>query len=216
LVIARPASELLLGHHSIIASTDHSSSLSKAAMPNFGCRKSVHDLFTSKKRKLSVQQNFQQLLAQQAAASTNENRVSNEFPPNEPMVKSCDGEENADECMSECTDHNDGHQGATEDSFSDSKASFVLLSDDSRSLEDDDNQNNFIFDDIFGIETMDDGMTDDQQSLKMTPASCTPQTMMYQDKVEKPPRAEDDVEFTDLEVAGLELLMLCDASSARR
>jgi hypothetical protein len=27
------------------------------------------------------------------------------------------------------------------------------------SLEDDDDQNNFIFDDIFGIETMDDGTT---------------------------------------------------------
>jgi hypothetical protein len=86
-------------------------------------------------------------------------------------------------------------------------------------LEDDDDQNNFIFDYIFAIEATDDGMTHSRQSLKMTHAShlCagTPQTVMYQDEEEKPPTAKDDIEFTNLEVAGLELLMLCDASSAR-
>jgi hypothetical protein len=40
--------------------------------------------------------------------------------------------------------------------------------------------------------------------------------MMYQDKEEKPPTAEDDIEFANLEVAELELLMLCDASGAHR
>jgi hypothetical protein len=38
---------------------------------------------------------------------------------------------------------------------------------------------------------------------------------MYQDEEEKPPTAKDDIEFTNLEVAGLELLMLCDTSGAR-
>jgi hypothetical protein len=65
--------------------TDHSSS---TAMPNFACRKkNVHYFFTSKKRKLTVEQNFQRILAQEAATSANENRVNNEFPPNEPMVE---------------------------------------------------------------------------------------------------------------------------------
>jgi hypothetical protein len=51
-------------------------------MPTFARRKeNIHDLFYSKKRKLSVQQNFQRILAQEAAASANENRVNNKFPP---------------------------------------------------------------------------------------------------------------------------------------
>jgi hypothetical protein len=168
--------------------------------------------FTSKMRKLSVEQNFHRILAQEAAASANENRVNNEFPPNEPMVESCD----ANECMSERDNHNDG-RGAADDTFSDSDASFVLARDDSMSSEDDD-QNDFIFDDIFGLEAMDDGTTDDRQSLKTTSASRhganvdgNPQVMMYQDEEEKPPTAEDDIEFTNLEVAELELLMLCDS-----
>lgn len=70
-------------------------------------------------------------------------------------LESRDGEENGDELMSECTNQSDdGGQGAAEDSFSDSDASFALSSDDSMSMEDDDNQNDFIFDDIFGIEAL--------------------------------------------------------------
>jgi hypothetical protein len=72
------------------------------------------------------------------------------------------------------------------------------------SLEDDDDQNNFIFDDIFGLEMMSlvDGTTDNRQSLETTPISChcadvdsPPSTMMYQDKEENPPTAEDDIKF---------------------
>jgi hypothetical protein len=187
-------------------------------MPTFARRKeNIHDLFYSKKRKLSVQQNFQRILAQEAAASTNENRVNNKFPPDEPMVE----RRTADERMSECDNRNDG-QGMADDPFSDSDASFVLARDDSMSSEDDDNQNDFIFDDMFGLEATDDGTTDDGQSLKTTSASRqsanlngNPQVMMYQDEEEQPPTAEDDIEFTNLEVAELELLMLCDASGAR-
>jgi hypothetical protein len=189
-------------------------------MPTFARRKNnIHDLFCSKKRKLSVEQNFQRILAQDAAASANENRVKNEFPPDEPMVESRD----ANECMLERDNHNDGGRGLADDPFSDSNASFVLARDDSMSSEDDDDQNDFIFDDIFGLEVMDDGTTDDGQSLKTTSASRhvanvdgNPQVMMYQDEEEKPPTAEDDIELTNLEVAELELLMLCDASGARR
>jgi hypothetical protein len=116
-------------------------------MPNFAHRKNnIHDLFYSKKRKLTVEQNFQRILAQDAAASANKNRVNNEFPPNEPMVESRD----ANECMSECDNHNDG-RGVADDPFSDSDTSFVLARDDSMSSEDNDNQNDFIFDDIFGL-----------------------------------------------------------------
>jgi hypothetical protein len=86
----------------------------------------IYDLFYSKKRKLSIEQNFQRILAQDAAASANKNRVNNEFPPDEPMVESRD----ANECMSERDNHNDG-QGAADDPFSDSDASFVLSRDDS-------------------------------------------------------------------------------------
>jgi hypothetical protein len=142
-------------------------------MPTFARRKNnIHDLFCSKKRKLSVEQNFQRILAQDAAASANENRVNNKFPPDEPMVESRD----ANERMLERDNHNDGGQGLADDPFSDSDASFVLARDD----------------------------------------SGNPQVMMYQDEEEKPPTAEDDIEFTNLEVAELELLMLCDASGARR
>jgi hypothetical protein len=66
-------------------------------MPNFAHRKkNVHYVFTSKKQKLTIEQNFQRILAQEAATSANENRVNNEFPPNEPMVKSHNGEEKVD------------------------------------------------------------------------------------------------------------------------
>jgi hypothetical protein len=118
---------------------------------------------------------------------------------------------------------NDGRQGTAGNVFSDSEASFMLSSDDSMSLEDDDDQNNFIFDDIFGLEMMSlvDGTTDDQQSLETTPASRhhanvdgTPPTMMYHNEEENPPTAEDDIEFTDLEVATLGLLKLCEDSGA--
>jgi hypothetical protein len=188
-------------------------------MPNFARRKNnIHDLFYSKKRKLSVQQNFQRILAEEAAASTNENRVNNKFPPDEPMVE-CRA---ADEHMSERDKRNDG-RGVADEPFSDSDASFVLARDDSMSSDDDDDQNDFIFDDMFGLEATDDGPTDDGQSLKTTSASRqganvngNPQVMMYQDEEEQPPTAEDDIEFTNLEVAELELLMLCDASGARR
>jgi hypothetical protein len=135
------------------------------------------------------------------------------------MVESHD----ANEKMPERDNHNDGGQGLAEDPFSDSDASFVLARDDSMSSEDDDDQNDFIFDDIFGLEAMDDGTTDDGQSLKTTSASChganvdgNPQVMMYQDKEKTPPTAEDDIEFTNLEVVELELLMLCDASGTCR
>jgi hypothetical protein len=56
-------------------------------MPTFACRKeNIHDLFNSKKQKLSVEHNFQRILAQEAAASANENRVNNELPPDEPKI----------------------------------------------------------------------------------------------------------------------------------
>jgi hypothetical protein len=188
-------------------------------MPTFARRKeNIHDLFNSKMRKLSVEQNFQRILAQEAAASTNENRVNNEFPPDEPMVESSD----ANERMSERDNHTYS-QGIADDPCSNSDASFVLARDDSMLSEDDDNQNDFIFDDMFGWEATDDGTTDDGQLLETTSASRhganvngNPQVMIYQDEEEHPPTAEDDIEFTNLEVAELELLMLCDASGARR
>jgi hypothetical protein len=56
------------------------------------------------------------------------------------------------------------------------------------SSEDDDDQNDFIFDDMFGLEATDDGTTDDGQSLETISASRqganvngNPQVMMYQD-----------------------------------
>jgi hypothetical protein len=178
-------------------------------MPTFARRKdNIHDLFNSKKWKLSVKQNFQRILAQEAAASANENRVNNKFPPDEPMVESSD----ANECRSECDNHTYS-RGVADDPFSDSDASFVLARDDSMSSEDDDDQNDFIFDDMFGWEATDDGTTDNGQSLETSSASChgtnvngNPQEMMYQDEEEQPPTAEDE----------LELLMLCNASGARR
>jgi hypothetical protein len=43
-------------------------------MPTFARRKNnIHDLFCSKKRKLSVEHNFHRILTQDAAASANEN-----------------------------------------------------------------------------------------------------------------------------------------------
>jgi hypothetical protein len=112
------------------------------------------------------QQNLQRILAQEAATSANENRVNNKFPPDEPMVE----HRAADEHMSERDNRNDG-QGTADDPFSNSDASFMLARDDSMSSEDDDDQNDFIFDDMFGLEAMDDGTTDDGQSLETTSAS---------------------------------------------
>jgi hypothetical protein len=137
------------------------------------------------------------------------------------MVESHD----ANERMSERANQH-SNEGAADGPLSDGEASFAPSSDDSMSSEDDCDQNNFTFDDIFGLERTDDGTTDGGQSLETTPPdSChgaddvidgTPQTMMYQDEEEKPPTAKDDVEFTNLEVAELEFLVLCDSSGARR
>lgn len=134
------------------------------------------------------------------------------------MVESHD----ADEPMSERA-YQHSNEGAADDPLSDGEASFAPSSDDSMSSEDDCDQYNFTFDDIFGLEMMSlvDGTTDDQQSLETTPASChhanvdgTPPTMMYHNEEENPPTAEDDIEFTDLEVATLGLLKLCEDSGA--
>jgi hypothetical protein len=139
-------------------------------MPTFARRENV-SLLRSKKRKLNVQQSFQQILAQEILTTTNGNRVSNDTPPNEPMVESCDCEENADECMAEHHDAKDnaGHKRMAEDSMSDSKTSCTLANDDSRLSEEDYDPNILSFDDdIFGFDLMSsvDGMNDDGQSLE--------------------------------------------------
>jgi hypothetical protein len=46
-------------------------------------------------------------LAQEILTTANGNRVSNDTPPNEPMVESHDCKENADECMAKCHDAED-------------------------------------------------------------------------------------------------------------
>ncbi len=57
---------------------------------------------------------------------------------------------NANERMSQRDNHTYS-QGVADDPFSNSDASFVLARDDSMSSEDDDDQNDFIFDDMFGL-----------------------------------------------------------------
>jgi hypothetical protein len=198
-------------------------------MPNFARRKNAHFL-SSKKCKLNIQQSFQRILAQELAqelaTSANDNRVSNDFPPNEPMVKSRHGQENANKCMAECpnSEYNDGHQGMEEDSFSGSETSFSPVDDDSMSSEEDGDPNNLSFDDdIFGLDLMSlaEGMNDNQQSLKTTTVHLSgsdvnvmPPTRIYQDEDQNPPTTEDDIKFSDLEVAALGLIWLCDDSGA--
>jgi hypothetical protein len=97
LVVDFPASELLLSHHFIIASTQIIPPQQQCQILPAERRMFIISLPASKKRKLTVEQNFQRILAQEAATSANENRVNNKFPPNEPMVESRDGEEKADE-----------------------------------------------------------------------------------------------------------------------
>jgi hypothetical protein len=200
-------------------------------MPNFACRKNAHFL-SSKKLKVNIQQSFQRILAQELAqelaTSTNDNRVSNNFPPNEPMVESRHGQENAKKCMAERpnSEYNDGHQGMEEDSFSSSKTSFSPVDDDSMSSEEDGDPNNLSFDDdIFGLDLMSsaEGMNDDRQSLKTTTVHLSgsdvdvmPPTRIYQHEDQNPPTTEDeDIKFSDLDVAALGLMQLCDDSGAR-
>jgi hypothetical protein len=217
LAIAFPASELLLSHQSIITST-------QIIPPRQQCqllpteRRIFMISSTAKSGSSASNKTFREFWLKKQPPLPLKNRFNNKCPPDEPMVE-CRA---ADECISECDNRNDG-QGAADNPFPDSDASFVLAREDSMSSEDDDDQNDFIFDDMFGLEATDDGTTDDGQSLKTTSASCqgtningNPQVMMYQDEEEQPPTAEDDIEFTNLEVAELELLMLCDASGARR
>jgi hypothetical protein len=236
LVIAFPASELLLSHCSLIAST-------QIVLPRQQCQllpaERIIFMISSaaKKRKLSVEQNFQRILAQDAATSANENRVNNEFPPDERMVESCDANEtqppppmktestmnsllmnvwlkvampmnacsNVTTIMTAAEALPMTHfpiatqvscwQGMIQCHL---RMMIKMIS--------------FLMTSIFGLEATDDGTTDDGQSLKTTSASChganidgNPQVMMYQYKEEKPPTAEDDIEFTNLEVAELEL-----------
>ncbi len=55
--------------------------------------------------------------------------ISNDTPPNEPMVKSRDCKENADKCMAKHCDAEDnvGHKRTAEDSMSDSQWWFTLV-----------------------------------------------------------------------------------------
>jgi len=185
-------------------------------MPNYAQRKNFNQLRASKKRKLTIEQNIQRMLAQEAVADANENITNNNsLPLNEPMEESL-----AEERPS-------AGDGA---SLSDGDDSFAPPSDRSMSSDDDSNPNDFGFDDIFGFGQFDDQTSsdDDGDSPDGTLPSdssrhgeddvvdATPATMVYQDDDEKPTIAENEVEFSELEVAQLDLLMLCDASGATR
>jgi hypothetical protein len=110
LVVTSPASELFLHHHPLIPSRQIISPASAEAMPTFTSRENV-SLLRSKKQKLNVQQSCLQILGQEVLATTNGNRVSNDTPPNEPMVESHDCEENDDKCMAERHDAEDNAAG---------------------------------------------------------------------------------------------------------
>ncbi len=187
-------------------------------MPTFASRRNSR----SKRRKLNVQRSLQRILAQELIADNNGNRVTNESLSDELMIESCDCEENSDASMAEPSDTRENGN------ISDGEISFVPPADESMSSDEEDDPNNLSFDEnnLFGFDLMlskEEGMNDNQESVETAPAGLaandmgeTPQAMIYQDEDKTPPTAEDDVEFSDLEVAGLGLLCLCNNSGTSR
>jgi hypothetical protein len=123
-----------------------------------------------------------------------------------------------------------GHNNSEDGNNSDE--SYAPANDDSLFLvQEDDGSNNVGLDDILGTDlfSFDDGALgvdgtsdDDDAQSREAPADQLgadiedAPTAMCADKEEYPPTAEENVKFTDLDVASLRLLQLCNNSGAHR
>jgi hypothetical protein len=115
---------------------------SAVAMPTFASRKGL--LKSNKKWKLSIQQSFQCIFAQEFVASNDANRGTNRATPNESMAETfdTDAEDSLDEQMVKqgCDNSKDGNN---------SNESYAPANDDSLFLvREDDGSNNVGLDDI--------------------------------------------------------------------
>jgi hypothetical protein len=194
-------------------------------MPTFASRKGL--LKSNKKRKLSIQQIFQHIFAQEFVASNDANRGTNRATPNESMAETfdTDAKYNLDEQMVK-----QGHDNSEDGNNSDE--SYAPANDDSLFLvQEDDSSNNVGLDDILGTDlfSFDDGALgvdgtsdDDDAQSREAPADQLGAdvedalTATCTDEEEYPPTAEENVKFADLDVASLCLLQLCDNSGAHR
>jgi hypothetical protein len=119
---------------------------SAVAIPTFASRKGL--LKSNKKRKLSIQQSFQHILAQEFVATNDANRGTNRATPNESMGESfdTDAKHSPDEQMVKqgCNNREDGNN---------SDESYAPADDDSLfSVQEDDHSNNVGLDDILGTD----------------------------------------------------------------
>jgi hypothetical protein len=192
-------------------------------MPTFASRKGL--LKSNKKQKLSILQSFQRTFAQEFVASNDANRGTNRATPNESMAETfdTDAEDSLDEQMVE-----QGHDNSEDGN--NSNESYAPADDDSLFLvQEDDGSNNIGLDDILGTDlfSFDNGALgvngtsdDDDAQSREAPADQLDiedaPTAMCADKEEYPPTAEENVEFTDLDMASLCLLQLCNNSGAHR
>jgi hypothetical protein len=194
-------------------------------MPTFASRKGL--LKSNKKRKLSIQQSFQRIFAQEFVASNDANRGTNRATPDESMAETfdTDAKDSLDEQMVK-QGHNNSEDGNNSDE------SYAPANDDSLfSVQEDDSSNNVGLDDILGTDlfSFDDGALgvdgtsdDDDAQSREAPADQLgadiedAPTATCADKEEYPPTAEENVKFTDLDVASLCLLQLCNNSGAHR
>jgi hypothetical protein len=194
-------------------------------MPTFASRKGL--LKSNKKRKLSIQQSFQRIFAQEFVASNDANRGTNRATPNESMAETfdTDAEDSLDEQMVE-----QGHDNSEDGNNSDE--SYAPANDDSLfSVQENDGSNNIGLDGILGTDlfSFDDGALgvdgtsddDDAQSREAPTDQLGADvedapTATCADEEEYPPIAEENVKFTDLDVASLCLLQLCNNSGAHR
>jgi hypothetical protein len=194
-------------------------------MPTFASRKGL--LKSNKKQKLSILQSFQRTFAQEFVASNDANRGTNRATPNESMAETfdTDAEDSLDEQMVEqgCDNSDDGNN---------SDESYAPADDDSLFLvREDDGSNNIGLDDILGTDFFNfdndalgvDGTSDDDDAQSgEAPADQLgadvedAPTATCADEEESPPTAEENVKFTDLDLASLRLLQLCNNSGAHR
>jgi hypothetical protein len=198
---------------------------SAVAIPTFASRKGL--LKSNKKQKLSIQQSFQRIFAHEFVTTNDANRGTNRATPNESMAESfnTDAKDSPDEQMVEqgCNNREDGNN---------SNESYALADDDSLFLvQEDDHSNNVGLDDLLGTDLFsfdDDALgvnrtsNDDDAQSREAPADQLgadvkdAPTTTCTDEEEYPPTGEENVKFTDLDVASLCLLQLCNNSGTHR
>jgi hypothetical protein len=167
------------------------------------------------------------IFAQEFVASNDANRGTNRATSNESMAETfdTDAEDSLDEQMVEQGRDNSKDGNNSDESYAPAHDDSLFL------VREDDGSNNIGLDDILGTDLFSfdndalgvDGTSDDDDAQSReapadqlgTDVEDEP-TATCADEEEYPPTAEENVKFTDLDVASLCLLQLCNNSGTNR